>query len=65
MKTTPIPDAIQTLRTGKRELHAKRVAMSIEDKVRQVVELQKVHVSVIGRRRSLKPLERVWQLRKR
>lgn len=65
MKTTPIPDAIQRLRTGKRELHSKRVAMSIEDKVRQVVELQKVHVSVIGRRRSLKPLERVWQLRKR
>lgn len=62
---TPIPDAIQRLRAGKRELHRKRVAMSIEDKVRQVVELQKVHVSVVGRRRPLKSLERVWQLRKR
>ena len=57
-------DTIEKLRRGKRELHSKRVTMSLEDKVRQVVELQKVHVSVIGRRRTLKPLERVWQLKK-
>lgn len=58
-------DTIEKLRRGKRELHRKRVTMSLEDKVRQVVELQKVHVAVIGRRRTLKPLERVWQLKKR
>ncbi len=61
---THVPDAIQRLRDGKRELHRKRVAMSHEEKVRQVIELQKVHVSVIGRRRALHPLERVWSLHK-
>jgi hypothetical protein len=64
MKTNPVPDAIQTLREGKRQLRQQRVAMSLADKVRQVVELQKIHVAVVGRRRQLQPLERVWQLRK-
>ena len=64
--TSRVPDdTIEKLRRGKRKLHGERVTMSLEDKVRQVVELQKIHVSVIGRRRALKPLERVWQLKKR
>lgn len=64
--TSRVPDdTIEKLRLGKRKLHGERVTMSLEDKVRQVVELQKIHVSVIGRRRALKPLERVWQLKKR
>ena len=62
MKTT---DTLQALRDGKRELHRRRLAMSLEDKVRQVVELQKIHVTVVGRRRALRPLERVWPLRQR
>lgn len=63
MKTTPVPDVIQMLRDGKRELSRRRVSMSLEEKVRQVVELQKVHVTVVGQRRALHPLERVWPLR--
>lgn len=39
--------------------------MSLPDKIRQVVELQKVHVTIVGRRRQLKPVERVWPLRER
>lgn len=58
-------DVIQRLRNGKRELHRKRIEMSLEDKVRQVVELQKIHVAVVGRRRPLRPLERAWDLGKR
>ena len=64
MKTTSEPDAIQTLRNGKRELRRERVAMSLADKVRQVIELQRIHVAVVGRRRPLQPLERVWPLTK-
>jgi hypothetical protein len=64
MKTTSVPDAIQQLRNGKRQLRRERIAMSLEDKVRQVIELQRIHVAVIGRRRPLLPLERVWPLRK-
>jgi hypothetical protein len=64
MKTTSVPDTIQRLRSGKRELRRERIAMSLENKVRRVIELQRIHVAVIGRRRPLQPLERVWPLRK-
>lgn len=55
-------DDIDRLREGKRELRRARVAMSLPEKVRQVVELQKIHVAIVGRRRTLRPLERVWPL---
>ena len=65
MTTNRLPDAIQKLREGKRNLHRERVAMSLPEKVRQVVELQKIHVAVVGRRRTLRPVERVWDLGER
>ena len=55
-------DLLQRLRDGKRVLRRARVPMSLEEKVRQVVELQKIFVNVVGRRRALKPVERVWKL---
>lgn len=62
MTATGLPDAIQKLRDGKRELRRARVAMSLPEKVRQVVELQKIHVKIVGRRRALRAHERVWDL---
>jgi hypothetical protein len=62
---TDVPEGIRRLREGKQELRRSRVAMSLPEKVREVVELQKVHVTIVGRRRALKPLERVWPLRDR
>ena len=62
MSSAPEPDVITKLREGKNALHRSRVAMSPEEKIRQVVELQKIFVSIVGRRRALRPLERVWQL---
>lgn len=58
-------DLMDRLREGKRQLRRERVTMSLPEKIRQVVELQKVHVTIVGRRRALKPLERVWPLRDR
>ena len=55
-------DVLEQLRQGKRDLRRARVAMSLPDKVREVVKLQKVHVTVVGRRRALMPIERVWDL---
>ena len=65
MNPTNVPDAIQKLREGKRELHRERMEMTLPEKVRQVVELQKVHVRVVGKRRPLTELEQVWDLRDR
>jgi len=36
--------------------------MSLPDKVRQVVELQKIALTQIRRRRTPTAIERVWQL---
>ncbi len=58
-------EILRRLREGKRQLRRERVTMSLPEKIRQVVELQKVHVTIVGRRRALKPIERVWPLRER
>lgn len=58
----PIDDTLDRLREGKRTLREIRQAMSLPEKVRQVVELQKIEVTMIARRRPLAELERVWPL---
>jgi hypothetical protein len=58
-----VPDAIRRLREGKRQLRHSRMAMSLPDKVRQVVHLQEINLRLIQRRRPLGPLERAWPLR--
>ena len=55
-----VPDVIQKLREGKRELRETRIAASLPEKVRQVVQLQRVVLPMIERRRALLPWERVW-----
>ena len=57
--------ALSQLRAGKENLRESRRAMSLPEKVRQVVELQKIEVQMIGRRRPLSQRERVWPLRQR
>lgn len=58
-----IPDTIERLREGKRNLRRERIAMSLPEKVRQVVELQKIFVEIVGQRRPLLDRERVWDFR--
>lgn len=61
----PHDDVLDKLRDGKRELRRKRIAMSLPEKVRQVVELQKLVLPAIRRRRPLRVWERVWPLDER
>ncbi|HVR44387.1 MAG TPA: hypothetical protein VMS56_13195 [Thermoanaerobaculia bacterium] len=62
---TRLEETLGRLRSGKRELRRIRADMSLPEKVRQVVELQKVAVTTIRRRRPLRDIERVWPLRQR
>ena len=62
MNTTPHPDVLERLREGKRQLRRERTAMSLEEKVRQVVELQKIALPILRRRGRLQGWERVWPL---
>ena len=53
------------LAAGKRALREIHRTASLPDKVRQIVELQKLHVNTAKRRRELGELETVWQLEER
>ena len=50
------------LRAGKQELRKRRRELSLAEKVEQVVQLQRIVLPQIRRRRALKSWERVWEL---
>jgi hypothetical protein len=56
----PSPELLERLREGKRELHAAARALSPEEKVRRVIELQRIVLPLIARRRPLRSHEFVW-----
>ena len=62
MKSDRVPNTIYRLREGKRELREARAAMSLPEKVREVVRLQEATLPMIRRRRELEVIERVWKL---
>jgi hypothetical protein len=55
-------DTNERLRQGKRDLRASRRALTLPEKVQQVVELQKVAVKIAKSRNALTGRERVWKL---
>ena len=57
----PSPELLAALRDGKSTLREERRTMPLPDKVRAVIELQRVCLPLVARRRSLQPWERVWE----
>jgi hypothetical protein len=60
MTTERVPDAIQKLRDGKRQLRGARARMSLPEKVRQVMLLQRATYPLLKKRRALRSWERPW-----
>lgn len=58
----PSPQLIATLRQGKEELRAIRRAMSLPEKIAQVLELQKLQYPLLARRRALPEWMRPWDV---
>jgi hypothetical protein len=48
------------LRQGKVELHARLTALSLKEKVAIVLELQRICLPLIAKRRPLAPWEHPW-----
>jgi hypothetical protein len=63
MSEMRVADALKALQQGKRRLRTSRRNLTLAEKVDQVVELQRIVLPLIRRRRPLKPWERVWELR--
>ena len=55
-------NTLESLREGKQKLREIRRDMSLPDKVKQVIALQRIEVEMIRRRRPLTERERVWPL---
>lgn len=56
----PSTELLERLRDDKRKLHAAARTLSPADKIRRVIELQRVVLPQIARRRPLRDHEVVW-----
>jgi hypothetical protein len=56
----PSPEVIDALRRGKKALHDAHRALSLSEKVKMVIELQRIALPLIARRRPLRYYERQW-----
>ena len=59
----PSAELLEALRAGKRELHAEQRNLSLRDKVRQLLALQRIDYEIRSRRGDeLRPWERPWDI---
>jgi len=58
----PSPELMGRLRQGKDALRDRRRSMSMREKVRQVLELQRVQLPLLARLRPLRWWERPWDV---
>jgi hypothetical protein len=58
----PSPDLLDRLRQGKAQLRTRRREMTLPDKVRAVIELQRACLPLLARQRPLRSWERIWDL---
>jgi hypothetical protein len=62
VRARPSAELLAKLRAGKDALRRERERMPLPDKVRQVIELQKVVYPLLARQRTLEPWERPWEI---
>ena len=60
MRPRPSSELLERLRQDKRRLHEAARGLSPEEKVRRVIELQRIVLPQIARRRPLQSHEFVW-----
>jgi hypothetical protein len=62
-RARPSPELLDRLRDDKRRLHAAARTLSLPEKVRRVIELQRIVLPQIARRRPLRRHEVAWDER--
>ena len=58
----PSSDLLQQLWKGKAALHARHATLPLSEKVRLVMELQRIVLPLIARQRPLRSWEKVWEI---
>ncbi len=60
----PSPELLASLRAGKEALHAAQRNLSLPDKIRQLLELQKIdHEMRLKRGDALEPWQKPWKIK--
>lgn len=62
VRPRPSAELIAKLRQGKADLKRQREQMPLPEKVRQVMELQRIVLPLIARQRPLRSWERPWEI---
>ena len=57
----PAEELLQQLRKGKTALHERHANLPLREKVRLVMELQRIVLPLIARQRPLRSWERPWE----
>jgi hypothetical protein len=58
----PTDELLQQLWKGKAALHARHANLPLPEKVRLVIELQRIVLPLIARQRPLRAWEKVWEI---
>jgi len=61
-RSRPSAELLARLRAGKAALRAERIALPLPEKVRQLLELQRLQFPLLKKRRALRPWERPWDI---
>ena len=61
-EAVPSASLLQQLRDGKAALHRRHASLSLPEKVRMVMELQRIVLPLIARQRPLRSWERPWDI---
>jgi hypothetical protein len=62
VRPRPSAELIASLRRGKDELRREREGLPLREKIRQVIELQRLQYPLLKRQRPLLPWERPWEV---
>jgi hypothetical protein len=61
-RSRPSAELVAKLRQGKDELRRDREALPLPEKIRQVIELQRLQYPLLARQRTLRSWERPWEI---
>ena len=61
-RSRPSAELVAKLRQGKDELRRDREELPLPEKIRQVIELQRLQYPLLARQRTLRSWERPWEI---
>ena len=61
-RAVPSPEMVEKLRAGKAAMRERRRALPLPEKVRQMLDMQRIYWTIVSRRRPMRSWERPWDI---